>query len=408
MNINKQKIYFFCDDYKIPFVINEIENLSQNFDKVVLVSLFDLGDLKYENVERLKVDFSNYSAYRLIIGNLKLFSQIFLLEILFNPIYLKYKKPLVDLFREFLQSIYIKDYLKTIIENEPYKPIYYSFWFNKWATVLSILSMEKIIDSYYSRVHGADLYEERKPLIKKLPFRKFQLKYVKKVFSVSKKGEEYLKNKYPIYQDKIAQSYLGTKERGENPFFINQQQFTIVSCAKIRNIKRIHLLAELIYKVDFPIKWIHIGDENLNSNDPTIKIYSYYKDLIQNNSNVEYIAKGDISNDDVMKLYKNTPINLFVSLSETEGLPISMMEAISFGIPILSTNVGGCSEIVTHKSGILVDCNFSQNEFISIIKNFCNSNLNSLQSREKIKEYWRENFNNEINFSSFLNIIKND
>ncbi|MBK6836142.1 MAG: hypothetical protein IPG89_18475 [Bacteroidetes bacterium] len=43
------------------------------------------------------------------------------------------------------------------------------------------------ISSYYSRTHGTDLYEERVPKMQRIPFRWFQLKYVKEVFSVSKK-----------------------------------------------------------------------------------------------------------------------------------------------------------------------------------------------------------------------------
>lgn len=407
MNTYKQKVYFFCDDYKTPFVINEINNLSNNFNKVVVVSLYDLGDLDFGNVERLNIDFSEYSLFKLIFKDLKLFFQLFFLEVIFNPIYFFYPKLLANLYREYLQCVYIKRILKPILINVSTESMFYTFWFNKWATVLAILVKEKAIDRYYSRVHGADLYEERVPLIKKLPFRNFQFKYVCKVYSVSKKGEKYLKMNYSDYNKKISHSYLGTKYKGENTLPYNHNLLTIVSCAKIRNIKRIHLLAEIVSEVDFPIKWIHIGDENIHSDDPTIKKYLHYKSIIKNKKNVEFLPTGDISNNDVMRLYLNTPINLFISLSETEGLPVSMMEALSFGIPILSTDVGGCSEIVTDESGILIDSKFSKLDIIKILKEFPNSSFNSLSFRKLAISFWQDNFDNDTNFNSFLNEINN-
>jgi len=47
--------------------------------------------------------------------------------------------------------------------------------------------------------------------------------------------------------------------------------------------------------------------------------------------------------------------DLFCLPSETEGLPTSILEAMSMGIPVLATDVGGVSEIVEHGvSGILI------------------------------------------------------
>ena len=51
--------------------------------------------------------------------------------------------------------------------------------------------------------------------------------------------------------------------------------------ARVRNIKRIHLLADLIKQVDFPIKWIHIGSENLKSTDITVDFYLKCKEEIK-------------------------------------------------------------------------------------------------------------------------------
>jgi glycosyltransferase involved in cell wall biosynthesis len=47
--------------------------------------------------------------------------------------------------------------------------------------------------------------------------------------------------------------------------------------------------------------------------------------------------------------------DILVLTSEFEGTPNVLLEAMSFGIPVVATRVGGVPEILTEKSGILVD-----------------------------------------------------
>lgn len=46
--------------------------------------------------------------------------------------------------------------------------------------------------------------------------------------------------------------------------------------------------------------------------------------------------------------------DVFILPSHNEGLPISILEAMSYGKPIISTPVGGIPEVVSEKNGILV------------------------------------------------------
>ena len=54
----------------------------------------------------------------------------------------------------------------------------------------------------------------------------------------------------------------------------------------------------------------------------------------------------------------------------SEGIPVSIMEALSYSIPCIATNVGGNEEIVDYDVGELVDCDISAQELSDKIKFF--------------------------------------
>ena len=86
-------------------------------------------------------------------------------------------------------------------------------------------------------------------------------------------------------------------------------------------------------------------------------------------------------------------IDIFCLTSAMEGLPLSILEAQSCGVPVIATNVGGCSEVIDKKTGILTEKHNKQQllEAITIkttslldnseqrqLRNFIKSNCNLL------------------------------
>lgn len=80
------------------------------------------------------------------------------------------------------------------------------------------------------------------------------------------------------------------------------------------------------------------------------------------------------------------------------------MEAISWGIPVLATDVGGNKEIVTEDTGLLLAVDFVQ-------KQFNDSVLTLMENREALSkstfEFYLKNYNAEINYTNFyMNQLK--
>lgn len=59
--------------------------------------------------------------------------------------------------------------------------------------------------------------------------------------------------------------------------------------------------------------------------------------------------------------------NMFIFLSDFEGMSNAVLEAMSFGLPVITTNVGGIASVFTNnRNGMLVD---EYNKILQILKN---------------------------------------
>ena len=74
----------------------------------------------------------------------------------------------------------------------------------------------------------------------------------------------------------------------------------------------------------------------------------------------EIVFKGVVPNDVLYKLYASGEIDCVVLPSiithkgEHEGIPVSLMEAMAFKIPVISTNTGGIPELLENNAGVVV------------------------------------------------------
>lgn len=146
------------------------------------------------------------------------------------------------------------------------------------------------------------------------------------------------------------------------------------------------------------IKWVHAGDGA--ERDQVLK---YAKDLP---SNIQMELLGSIPHQEVYDYYKNHDIDVFLHVSESEGLPVSMMEAISFGVPIMACDVGGVSEIVNENTGVLLPKEFEIQAVVTILEQFLlNASQNGL-SKASIRNYWKAHFDHTVNVAALINLLK--
>lgn len=391
----KKDLIFITDNYPFgqgeTFIENEINYLAENFRSIYIISK-NQRDIQTRKVPK------NCKIYRIKKDFKKL------LTIYLDKIYL------IDFFKEFelknLKKLISFQYYSKLIENKikeiikenilkESNIILYSYWFYNGAYAGSVLKRKNKVKKVISRAHGYDLYLERGYQ----PLKKIILEDLDMLYPCSKLGEQYLKQLY--YKKNIEYNYLGVNNDYQFIKRKKENKIKIVSCSNMIKLKRIDLIIKALSILENEysnIEWVHFGDgidrkylENLA------------KGLLKK---IDYKFMGILSNKKVLEYYQFNNVTLFINLSSTEGLPVSMMEAQSFGIPIVATAVGGVPEIVSSKNGRLISKDPTIEEIVVSIKEIINL------SEEEYEEYrknsfsnWENTFNSIKNYQSFIEKI---
>jgi len=291
------------------------------------------------------------------------------------------------IFRIYLKKI--KPFLKTL----PPDTVLYSYWaeFPLFVTPLT-KSFRKVV-----RLHGGDFYVERNNGY--LPVRNELYHNADLLTPISDQIANRLVSDYGISKHKVIVNRLGvendTGELNPQPF---GAEFNIVSCSNVVALKRVHLIVEALKLTspEYKIQWHHFGDgpelENL-------------KELVtQLPPHVTAIFHGWTFSPDLFAFYAKNPIRWLVNVSRYEGVPVSIMEAFSFGIPVLATDVGGTSEIVNVDNGFLLPLDFAPEQLARYI---CMPLNDLYQAKRKgALLTWQERYNAPDNYNKFIEILQ--
>jgi glycosyltransferase involved in cell wall biosynthesis len=163
-------------------------------------------------------------------------------------------------------------------------------------------------------------------------------------------------------------------------------------------LKRLELLVEALMQASIPIEWTHIGD-----GETWEAVTSAAQKLP---SNVKATFLGRLPNAQVVEYLTHNPTDLFINVSSSEGVPVSIMEALSMGIPVLATAVGGSPEIVDDTVGRLVPANISAADLVNEIETIAqHTGYETLRSNARNR--WAERCDASALYQQFCQSILN-
>lgn len=380
----ESEIIYLSKEYKKIFIFYSDSNTSNLRE---IPSNVFLTYLPLQNRSRLKrLLLSRFLILPIVIQELIFISKKLGLKLTS----FKIKKLLFDLG----DAYFIKDNISSFFSNKNLdlkKIVFYSYWMNNNALALALLKKEYNNVVVVSRTHRWDLYFEEN-YENYLSFRPFILKQLN-CFSISFDGVAYIKKitKYTVELSRLGTKRLKINNLSSNPLKI------IVSCSHIVPVKRVELIAKSIAKIkNHRAKWIHFGDGSLMN------------ELLElaNGLDIDFEFKGMRPNTEVLNYFQNEQIDVFINLSKSEGIPVSIMEAMSCGIPVIATDAGGTKEIVNEKNGILLNNDVTSEEVGFVITNFLSKSTEEIMEfRKNAHLTWKKKYNADINYPNFIQKI---
>lgn len=402
------KLYLFTADFPYrtgeTFLETEIEYLAKGFNEVHIISA-NCDDSQTRllpdncSVERLNLQFSSFDKFRSLIG---LFSPLFWKEL--QIIRRTYELPitagilktmLISLLRAKQVSLKISQLVQ--YESPDNKLFFYSYWCDDVALGLAMSQKKYPKITTVSRIHGWDVYFEASSL-NYLPYRHFIAENLKRIYAISRKGISYCRDVWKIKDlNKLHLARLGVVSQKQ--IEANKNGFLLVSCSNVIPLKRVELIVWALSKMkNTPMKWVHFGDGSLLE-----EIQELAKEILPSTIHVEF--KGRVPNQEVLNWYANHKPNLFINVSTTEGIPVSIMEAMSFGIPVMATDVGGTSEIVNERNGVLLPANLNEQGLADALIAMIDDNSQLIIKGKEALNTWEENFDAEKNYSEFIKTL---
>lgn len=403
----KKILLFFTSNYPFgngeTFIENEMPYLAEAFDQIVLVSNDTASPQTREVPANVRLARFAYelapSEKKAAIGSF--FSPYFWQELWIvvkkyglYPNQLRLNSLLISWYKANKTAAYIRN-LASAFPDE--NVVAYSYWANDMALGCAIARKKRWVQKAVCRAHGWDVYFERAET-GFLPFRNFLADHLDHYSFISESGLSYTQQKLQKSFPSFEKHYLGVPKISKTPI-ARLQPFRLVSCSSLISLKRVHLLAEALLQVNFEVEWTHIGDGPERTKVEKI--------IAQFPEKVKGTLLGNLPNREVISYYQSWQPSVFVNVSETEGVPVSIMEAMSCGITVIATDVGGVSELVEEgKNGVLLSASFNTAQLVEVLHSFTTMDEADYQKlAEGAYGKWKENFSAEGNYSTFAKTL---
>lgn len=278
--------------------------------------------------------------------------------------------------------------------------LFYFYWWDYKCLGITMYQKRYPNVQVVTRTHGYDLYHERE-LYGKQFFKVQMERNLEKIFFISENGKKYYeKYRRKSNDEKYVLCRLGVKEQTVCQS-VKNTDFLMVSCSNVIPLKRVELIVEglsLIYNTK--VKWIHFGDgEELE------KIETMARRLLVEKENISYKFAGRVDNQTVIEFYRDNLVSCFITTTSTEGNPVSVQEALSFGIPVIGTDVSDIP-LMINGNGVLLSSNPKAEEVAEAIEKIANApETVQVDMRDRSYQIWARDYDAQKNYSRFIELL---
>ena len=283
--------------------------------------------------------------------------------------------------------------------------VIYCYWFTYYCFTLTEFFSNDCKYKLITRTHRYDLYDDGYQG-KRQPFKRQMDKSLDGIVFIAEHGRQYYLEKYcgGAWNEKYQLFRLGVKPLSvaTGKRFEKHEEFHLVSCSLVIPRKRVELIVDALTEItEFKIRWTHFGD-----GCDYERLCEYATDKLGDRENVVVECKGFVESYDIMKYYGENDIDAFITTTASEGCPVSVQEAMAYGIPIIGTTVAEIPYMIC-ENGILLSENPDKKEIAdAIVKIHDLTEDETMRMRKNSYALWNKMFNLEENALKFVKYLE--
>ena len=257
-----------------------------------------------------------------------------------------------------------------------------------WERAYSKAKISESFDEFQVKNYGFSISLQKK-------VRSFSIKKSDIVVTPSKHLKNFILNLGFKNKIEIINNGVFIPEENTNIFTNDQINITIVS--RLVSHKNIKKIIRAISDLNDPLIYLNIIGDGPELNQ-------LQKISLESNNKDNIIFHGKLNRDDINHIFLKSDI--YIQASNYEGLPHSLLEAMSYGIPVLCTPVGECKEILGNEDrGYILDLPVSKNNIKSKIIEIIGEKNIANKKGERGKDFINENYNLTNSFNLYKNLF---
>lgn len=366
---------------EISFISPELPKLAERFEVTVAASNVSSSTQTAEMPEGVRALNFRRTLWKILCG--------FVCGVISQEVWRESKGKSAAVFiqtlRWFVAAYCFERGYRKYVKNNGEPDVIYSYWHTAplYGVLRAGVSKKTLV---VTRAHGYDLFAERTDT-GFMPFKRKIDAQIDRVILACGAAKDYYIENYSVSEPaKCEVSYLGADNELIAPYSPSET-LRLVSCSYLVPVKRVSLLIEALSAVTCcRVKWVHIGGGML---EHELRKLAHE----QLDGKVDWEITGSVDNTAVRERLMSEPFDFFVSVSESEGgVPISIVEAASFAIPIAAADAGGIREIAGD-AGVLFPRDSSAEEIAGVFSRLAQM---PQEQREKMRRAaynkWKSEF----------------
>ena len=257
-----------------------------------------------------------------------------------------------------------------------------------WERAYSKAKISESFDEFQVKNYGFSISLQKK-------VRSFSIKKSDIVVTPSKHLKNFILNLG--FKNKIEIINNGVSIPKESAEIFTNARINITIVSRLVTHKNIKKIIRAISDLNDPLIYLNIIGDGPELNQ-------LQKISLESNNKDNIIFHGKLNRDDINHIFLKSDI--YIQASNYEGLPHSLLEAMSYGIPVLCTPVGECKEILGNEDrGYILDLPVSKNNIKSKISEIVGEKNIANKKGERGKDFINEKYNLTNSFNLYKNLF---